>query len=79
MTSVFDDFRTSDLYFAAYLKATEVTFVEAARSGSKVYFVFEHPGDIRDRKNAYFSGRGEVSALALTNEVRNLKRLCHLA
>jgi len=75
---VYHDYRTSDLYFAAYLKAIDVPFLEAARSGSKTYFVFENVDELREHKNNYFSGRGEVSALTLTNEIRNLKRLCHL-
>jgi hypothetical protein len=78
MSSVFLDFRTSDLYFAAYLKAVGVPFHEAVRVKSKTYFVFENLENLRDLKNAYFSGEAKVSALTLTNEVRNLKRLCHM-
>ena len=76
--SAYKDFRTADLYFAAYLKAAGVVFVEALKSGSKTYFVFESRDDMRELQNGYFSGRAEVSALTLTNEVRTLKRLCHM-
>jgi len=79
MSSVLLDYRTSDLYFAAYLKAIDIPFMEAVRQGSKTYFVFANQGDMRERKNDYFSGRAQVSALTLTNEVRTLKRLCHAA
>lgn len=78
MSSVLKDFRTSDLYFAAYLKAAGVSFIEALKHGSKTYFVFENRDDMRELKNGYFSGKAEVSALTLTNEIRNMKRLCHL-
>lgn len=76
---VFEDFRTSDLYFAAYLSAAGLPFIESAKSGTRTYFVFENRDDLRALKNAYFSGKGEVSALGLSNAIRTMKRLCHMA
>lgn len=72
------DFRTCDLYFAAFLKAVGVEFIESAKVGRKTYFVFKNVEDMRDLRNGYFSGKAEVSALDHANEIRNLKRLIHM-
>jgi hypothetical protein len=76
--SVRKDFRTCDLYFAAFLKATGIPFLKSAKVGRKTYFVFENPENMRELRDGYFSGTANVSALRHANEIRNLKRLCHL-
>lgn len=75
---VLQDYRTCDLYFAAYLKTVGVEFKDHLKVGQKTYFVFESREDFKALKNGYFSGKAQVSALTLTNEVRMFKRLCHL-
>lgn len=76
--SVQKDFRTKDLYFAAYLKAIGIPFLKSAKVGRKTYFVFENPDNMRDLRNDYFRGAAEVPALAFSNEIKNLKTLCHM-
>lgn len=72
------DFRTCDLYFAAYLKAADVPFSGSSKVGRKTYFIFDTPEGVREHRDAYFSGEAQVSALRHANEIKNLKRLCHL-
>lgn len=75
--SVRQDYRTSDLYLAAYLKAAGLGFEGSQRVSGRVYFIFEFTSDIRDMKNNYFSREGEVPALDYADELRALKSLCH--
>lgn len=75
--SVRQDYRTTDLYLAAYLKTTELDFEGSHRSSGQVYFIFEYSSDIQQMKHEFFSGEGEVSALEYANELRALKSLIH--
>ena len=43
-------YKTSDLYFSAYLKTAGVRFLGTEKEGSKVYFLFEKTDMIRDLK-----------------------------
>lgn len=76
--SVKQDFRTCDLYFAAFLKAVDVPFTGSSSVGRKTYFIFDVPNGVREYRDAYFSGDAQVSALRHADEIKNLKRLCHL-
>lgn len=76
--SVQKDFRTCDLYFAAFLKASGIAFLQSSKVGKKTYFVFESPDNMRELRDGYFGGVAKVSALTHANEIRNLKRLCYL-
>jgi len=78
MESVEKDFRTSDLYFAAYLKSSGVEFKGSAKVGRKTYFIFAAIDNMREMRDSYFAGTAQVSALSHANEIRNLKRLCHM-
>lgn len=73
------DYRTKDLNFAAFLKASGVEMTDAQRRGGEVYFVFanDERWDMRDMRNGYFSGKAEVSALDLFDARRSLKSLIH--
>jgi len=77
--TVRQDFRTSDLYLAAYLKATGLTFTGVYRTGGRVYFIFDTQEDmsVRELKNKFFSREGEVPALTYADELRALKNVCH--
>lgn len=75
--SVRQDYRTSDLYLAAYLKADGLSFEGTQRVSGRVYFIFEYTQNVRDMKNAFFSREGLVSALDYADELRALKSLCH--
>jgi len=76
--SVKKDFRTCDLYFAAYLKAIDIPFSGSAKVGRKTYFIFDTAEGVREYRDGYFAGTAKVSALRHANEIKNLKRLCHL-
>jgi len=69
--------RTSDHYFAAYLKVAGVVFVETVRADKRVFFVFEYPEGYRDLKNQYYSRVAKVPALTYADEVRTMKALTH--
>lgn len=69
-------YRTSDLYYAAYLKVAAVPFIEAAReTGGRVVFVFEDVEGIRDLKNQYYGRTAKVVAMSYADEVKAMKSL----
>lgn len=71
-------YRTSDLYYAAYLKVAGVPFVETAKEGDRVFFVFEGSEGLRDLRSQYFNRTAKVSALNYADEVRSMKALTHM-
>lgn len=74
-------YRTSDLYYAAYLKVAGVPFVDSRREGGRVFFLFDDDGEgsvLRDLRREYFSGHAKVSALALVQEIKNMKSMTYL-
>lgn len=69
-------YRTSDLYYAAYLKVAAVPFVEAVREpGGRVIFIFEDVEGMRDLKNQYYNRTAKVVALNFADEVKAMKAL----
>lgn len=76
-----DEFRTSDLYFAAYLQVAGVTMVRTDRNGTgKVSFIFDTSvSNIDELKNAWFNHTGRVPALPYSNAIKSLKSICHMA
>lgn len=75
--SVRQDYRTTDLYFAAYLKATGLEFEGIHRGSGKVYFIFDYPEDLKELKKKYFGRTGKVSALTYADELQALKTLTY--
>jgi len=76
---------TSDLYFAAYLKAKSCQIVDIEREGSKTTFVFDISDSklsAQELKHGYFnndhSEKCSVIAIAFADAIRALKTLCHL-
>jgi len=74
------DFRTSDLYFAAYLQVAGVQMLRTDRNGSgKVTFIFDTSiANIEELKSAWFNQSGKVSALPYANAIKSLKSICHM-
>lgn len=70
-------YRTTDMYYAAFLRVAGVKFLEANRENGRVFFSFENGDSIRDLKREYFNRSGKVSALDYADEVRNMKSLTH--
>ena len=71
-------YKTSDLYYAAYLRVAGVKFLEPVRDGKRVVFVFEASEAIRDLKRDYFTRAAKVSALDFADEIRSMKAIIHL-
>lgn len=75
-------YRTSDLYFAAFLCTIDVplfsTEEEQARGSRKVVFVFKVlDKDIKRCKSLYFGGSGTVKARKFVDNLRSLKQMCY--
>jgi len=71
-------YRTSDLYYAAFLRVAGVKFIEATRDQGRVFFSFENGESIRDLKREYFNRSAKISALDYADEVRSMKAMIHL-
>lgn len=73
------NYRTSDLYYAAYLKVAGVDFVGTSRDGGRVYFLFAEGGpvSIRELKQQYYNRSSKVAALTFVDEIRVMKGLTH--
>lgn len=69
--------RTSDLYYAAYLKVASVSFLRIEREGRRVFFVFEDNGSVEDLKNQYFNRTSKVVALSYADEIKTMKSLTY--
>lgn len=83
MDKKFQLYRTSDLYFAAYLCALDIGLETSEQDGSgdtrKIVFVFKLPVDDLGRlKASYFGGTGTVKARKFVDSLRSLKSLCHV-
>ena len=73
-----ENFKTSDIYFAAYLKVAGVQFNGTTRDGGRVFFLFEMGEGMRDLKSQFFNRIAKVPALTYADEIRNMKSLTHL-
>jgi hypothetical protein len=76
---VSDTFRTSDLYFAAYLRVADVPFIGIVREEGRGFFLFgtNDPTVMRELKRQYFCGTAKVGALSFVQSIRHLKALLH--
>ena len=75
------EYRTSDLYYAAYLKVAGVPFIDAVREGPRVYFLFNEDASslaMRDLRQHFFNGKGKVSALDYKQAIQLFKSLTHM-
>jgi hypothetical protein len=75
-----EEFRTSDLYFAAYLQVAGVTMTKSERNGNgKVSFIFDTSiANIEELKTAWFNQQGRIPALPYANAIKSLKSICHM-
>lgn len=76
-------YRTSDLYYAAYLKVAGVPHEDTVRVKGRVFFIFDQPEGgqdaLKDLKRQYFNRTAKVAALTFADEVKNMKNLTHMA
>ena len=73
-------YKTVDLYYAAFLKASKVNLLGTeGQSTGKVIFVFEDINKevIQDLKRKYFNRDAIVNARDYAEEIRNLKIMVH--
>jgi hypothetical protein len=72
------NYRTSDLYYAAYLKVSEVPFLGTDREGNRVFFLFENSETLDDLKAGYFNRSAKVSGMTFADEIKAMKALTHV-
>ncbi len=70
-------YRTTDLYYAAYLKVAAVPFVDAVQEGGRTIFLFEQVEGMRELRQGYFTRTTKVSALSYADEIKAMKSLTH--
>ena len=74
------EFRTPDLYFAAYLQTAGVEMKRTERENGRVYFVFDTTiANIDELKTAWFNNTGKVAAQPYAHNVKSLKSVCHMS
>ena len=71
-------YRTSDLYYPAYLKVAGVLLTGTEREGKRVFFIFERSEAIHGLKQQYFNRTSKVPALTYADEIRSMKALTHI-
>ncbi len=72
-------YKTSDLYFAAYLKTVGIVLLKTEVQNRKVVFVFEKKETLKNLKREYFNRTARVPALNFIDEIRSLKALTYMA
>lgn len=73
-----EKYRTSDIYFAAYLKTAGVNFLGTEVDEAdqrRTVFLFENSETLRDLRNKYFNRTAKVAALTYADEVKALKSM----
>ena len=74
------EFRTPDLYFAAYLQTAGVELKRSDReAGNRMYFVFDTSiANIEELKVGWFNNTAKVAAQPYANNIKSLKSICHM-
>jgi hypothetical protein len=73
------EFRTPDLYFAAYLQTVGVEMKRTDRESGRVYFVFDSSiANIDELKTGWFNNTGKVPAQPYAHNLKSLKSVCHM-
>lgn len=68
-------FKTSDLYYAAYLKVAGVPFLGTKREENRVFFLFEDSETMGDLRLQYFNRHAKVVAMTYAEEIKAMKAL----
>lgn len=73
------EFRTADLYFAAFLQVAGVRMIRADRDGTRLYFVFDSTvSNIDDLKVGWLNDTAKVAAQPYAHTIKSFKSMCHL-
>ena len=70
-------YRTSDMYYAAYLKVAGVILQGTEKQGNRIFFLFEDNDNLRDLRVEFFNGRSKVAALSYADAIKHMKSLTH--
>lgn len=70
-------YRTTDLYYAAYLKVAAVPFVDIIQERGRTIFLFEPVDGMRELRQGYFNRTTKVSALTYADEIKAMKSLTY--
>jgi len=70
-------FRTSDLYLAAYLKVAGVEFQGITREEKRAFFMFADQEGLDDLKLQFFNNISKVAARPYAEEIKAFKALVH--
>lgn len=68
------EYKTTDMYLAAYLKALGNKIVSVDR-GNKTKFVFEDTELLREKILEYYNEGGTISPLKYINNIRTVKAM----
>jgi hypothetical protein len=77
-----EKFRTSDLYFAAYLMTAGCILLDTSSlkeegNFTRIMFCFEKSPLLKDLKFQYFNRKAKVEALNFVDSIRSLKAVIH--
>lgn len=70
-------YRTSDLYFSAFLRTAGCVQIKTQRDEGRVYFYFEKTEMIPKLKEDYYNNTAKVSPLDFANNIRSQKSILH--
>ena len=70
-------YKTSDLYFAAYLRVAGVPFSGIERDADRAWFLFSTLSSVRDLKNEFYAGTAQLPAYLYAKSIRDMKALLH--
>lgn len=69
--------KTTDLYYAAYLKAAGVPFYDTDRYEGRVTFLFEDVDGLDEIRRSYYNRTGKIAALTFVDEFKALRSLIY--
>jgi len=69
--------RTSDLYYAAFLLAAGVPYVDTQREGRRVFFLFEQNEFVKDLQRGYYNDTAKIPPRSYANAIKDMKSLTH--
>lgn len=73
------EFKTPDLYFAAFLQTAGVVMKRTEKEQGRVYFIFDATvGNIEELKMGWFNNTAKVLGQPYAHNIRSLKSVCHM-
>jgi hypothetical protein len=70
------NYKTSDLYLAAFLKLNNQK-LKVEKASGKAAFLFEETDELLKLVNEYLTEEGTCNPLSYTNSIKNLKNLIY--